>query len=114
MYILLCADGSYYTGSTTHLYLRLAQHQQGIGAKHTASRLPVKLVYYEEYKRVQDAFYREKQIQGWSKKKKNALIMEMPERLHELAKCMNESSYLDFDSARFGYAQRAEPKSPKE
>lgn len=92
MYILLCADGSYYTGSTTHLELRLQQHQCGIGANHTRKRLPVKLVYYEEFQRIDDAFYREKQVQGWSRKKKEALINGHPELLPELAK-----SKLGFD-----------------
>ena len=49
MYILLCADGSYYTGSTTDLERRLEQHQNGEGANHTKKRLPVSLLYYEEY-----------------------------------------------------------------
>ncbi len=93
MYILECADGSYYTGSTTHLELRLAQHQAGEGANHTKKRLPVKLVYFEEYDRIEQAFYREKQVQGWSRKKKEALIKGMPEKLHELAQCMNKTSH---------------------
>jgi putative endonuclease len=86
MYILECADGSYYTGSTTNLELRLAQHQAGEGANHTKKRLPVKLVYYEFFQRIQDAFYREKQVQGWSRKKKEALIRGKPELLKELAR----------------------------
>lgn len=74
MYILLCADGSYYTGSTINLLLRLEQHKSGAGANHTKKNLPVTLVYYEEFERIDDAFFREKQIQGWSRKKKEALI----------------------------------------
>jgi putative endonuclease len=74
MYILECADGSYYTGSTWNLEKRLWEHQNGIGANHTKKRLPVKLVYFEECDRVEDAYCREKQIQGWSRKKKQALI----------------------------------------
>ncbi len=74
MYILKCADGSYYTGSTNELKLRLSQHQRGEGANHTKKRLPVKLVYCEEFERVEHAFDREKQIQRWSRKKKEALI----------------------------------------
>ncbi len=86
MYILECADGSYYTGSTNNLELRLAQHQRGEGANYTKKRLPVKLVYYEEYDRIDEAFYREKQVQGWSRKKKEALIHGKPELLPELAR----------------------------
>ena len=78
----------------------------------TKKRLPVKLVYVDEFDRIDKAFYREKQIQGWSRKKKGALIRGMPEKLHELASCLNESSHLNhvgFDSAQppkeFGSAQ---------
>jgi predicted GIY-YIG superfamily endonuclease len=74
MYILECSDGSYYTGSTNDLERRLAQHQNGEGANHTKKHLPVKLVYFEEFQRIDEAFYREKQVQGWSRKKKEALI----------------------------------------
>jgi putative endonuclease len=100
MYILECADGSYYTGSTKDLKLRFAQHQAGEGANHTKRRLPVKLVYFEEFQRIDEAFYREKQIQGWSRKKKESLINKMPEKLHKLSECMNESHYRGFDSAQ--------------
>jgi putative endonuclease len=91
MYILECSDGSYYTGSTVDLELRLAQHQAGEGANHTKKRLPVKLLYYEEYQRIDEAFYREKQVQGWSRKKKEALINNCPEDLPLLSK--NYSQY---------------------
>jgi putative endonuclease len=93
MYILECADGSYYTGSTIDLERRLWQHQNGLGAKHTAKRLPVELVYCEFFEEVSDAFYREKQIQGWSRKKKQALMAGDDNLLHQLAKCQNESHY---------------------
>lgn len=93
MYILLCADGSYYTGSTIDLDLRLQQHRAGEGANHTKKHLPVKLVYYEEYQRIDEAFFREKQIQGWSRKNKEALINGWDEELKKVAECMNESHY---------------------
>lgn len=85
MYILLCSDDSYYTGSTNNLELRLAQHQRGEGSNHTQKRLPVKLLYYEEFNRIDLAFYREKQIQGWSRRKKEAMINGTPELLPQLA-----------------------------
>ena len=69
MYILECVDGSYYTGSTKDLERRLWEHQNMLGANYTKKRLPVKLVYYEEYLRIDEAFYREKQVQGWSRPK---------------------------------------------
>ena len=69
MYILKCADGTYYTGSTNNLDLRLQQHQSGEGSNYTKNRLPVELVYFEEFLFVHDAFYWEKQVQGWSRSK---------------------------------------------
>jgi putative endonuclease len=91
MYILECVDGSYYTGSTRDLERRLWEHQNGLGANHTAKRLPVKLVYCEESDRVDDVFYREKQIQGWSRKKKQALIAGDTNQIRLFAECQNES-----------------------
>lgn len=70
MYILECSDGSYYTGSTKNLDMRLAQHQAGEGSNHTKNRLPVKLIFFEEYQRIDEAYFREKQVQGWSRKRK--------------------------------------------
>ena len=86
MYILECVDGSYYTGSTKYLELRVLQHQNGEGANHTKKRLPVKLVYFEEFDRIDEAFYREKQVQGWSRRKKEALINGQYEKLPLLSK----------------------------
>jgi len=73
-YILRCSDNTYYTGSTKNLEQRLWQHQNAQGANYTKVRLPVKLIYSEYYERVDEAFAREKQIQKWSRKKKEALI----------------------------------------
>lgn len=86
MYILECSDGSYYTGSTNNLELRLAQHQNGEGANHTKKHSPVKLVYTEEFQRIDEAFYREKQVQGWSRKKKEALINSEFDKLTQLSR----------------------------
>jgi putative endonuclease len=86
MYILKCCDGTYYTGSTVNLELRLHQHQNGEGAIYTRNRLPLELVYFEEYGRIDEAFYREKQVQNWSRKKKEALIEGRLEELPLLAK----------------------------
>ncbi len=86
MYILECADGSYYTGSTNNLERRLQQHQNGEGANYTKKHLPVKLVYFEEFQRIGEAFYREKQGQGWNRKKKEALINGCFDKLSNLSK----------------------------
>ncbi|MCL9805447.1 GIY-YIG nuclease family protein [Flavobacterium amniphilum] len=93
MYILECADGSYYTGSTIDLNKRLEEHQNGEGANHTKKRLPVKLIYFEEYQHVYEAFYREKQVQGWSRKKKEALIEKNDNLLKIASECMNDSHF---------------------
>jgi len=98
MYILECADGSYYTGSTNNLERRFAQHQAGEGANHTKKRLPVKLVYFEEFQRVDEAFFREKQVQGWSRKKKEALINGTFENLNPLS-----MAYRDVGKGGFGH-----------
>lgn len=86
MYILECANGSYYTGSTWNLEKRFWDHQNGQGAIYTKSRLPVRLVYCEEYARIDEAYFREKQIQGWSRRKKKALIDFNEEKLVEYSK----------------------------
>jgi len=86
MYILECAGGSFYTGSTNDLDLRLTQHQAGEGANYTRKRLPVNVVYFEEFQKIDEAFYREKQVQGWSRKKKEALINGEFDRLTHLSK----------------------------
>lgn len=93
MYILECVDKTYYVGSTNNLELRLTQHQNGEGANHTKKRLPAKLIYYEEFQRIDFAFYREKQVQGWCRKKKEALMRGMPEELNKLSECVNESHF---------------------
>src|SRR6478609_889426 len=85
MYILLCSDGSYYTGSTIDLEKRINEHQNGNGANHTKKRLPVELIYYEEFDRIDLAFIREKQIQKWSRIKKEALIENKSDKLPELS-----------------------------
>ena len=85
-YILLCSNGQYYTGSTTDLERRLAQHQAGEGANFTRKHRPVKLVWFEEFPRIDQAFYREKQIQGWRREKKEALIKGEYDKLPGLAK----------------------------
>lgn len=90
MYILECADKSYYTGSTKDLDLRVLQHQDGEGASYTKKRLPVKLVYFEEFARIDEAFYREKQVQGWSRKKKEALIEGQHDKLRLLSRNYTE------------------------
>ncbi len=95
MYILKCSDGSFYTGSTRELEKRVQEHNLGLGANYTRKHLPVELVYFEEFQRVDDAFAREKQIQGWSRKKKEALIQGQFGKLTDLAKGKHSRSISD-------------------
>jgi len=111
MYILLCSNGQYYTGSTKNLERRLAEHQNGEGANFTKKHLPVELVYYEEFQRVDKAFYREKQVQGWSRQKKEALINGETNKLHDLSECKNETH---FRNVPFGSAQGTTSRTSSE
>lgn len=73
-YMLECRDGSLYTGWTNDLEKRVACHNAGRGGKYTASRLPVKLVYYEIFEAKQEAMRREYAIKQLSRKEKIELI----------------------------------------
>ena len=95
MYILKCGNGLYYTGSTIDIDFRMKQHEAGEGSNFTRKHLPIKLVYYEEYASIEDAFLREKQVQGWSRKKKEALINDMMEELPYLSRNYKEFGRVD-------------------
>lgn len=75
-YIVECADRSLYTGYTTDVKARIRKHNSGKGAKYTRSRLPVKLVYYEEYETKREAMSREYYIKQMSRKSKLDLILQ--------------------------------------
>ncbi len=74
VYILLCADKSYYIGHADDLDARVQRHNQGRGSKWTARRLPVELKYYETFDTKTQASRRETQLKKWSRAKKQALI----------------------------------------
>ena len=86
MYILECSDRSLYVGSTVDLDRRLWEHSEGVGALDTQWRLPVRLIYCEQFDRVDDAYRREKQVQGWSRSKRLALVKGRTELLRPLSK----------------------------
>ena len=86
MYILRCADNSYYVGSTINLEQRVRDHNEGNGAQYTARRRPVEVVYAAEFADIQQAYAAEKQVQGWSRAKREALIRGDFEALPGLAK----------------------------
>ena len=89
-YLLRCSDGSFYAGSTKDLDVRFAQHQSGAGAINTKRRLPVELVWAGEFDRVDEAFTFEKQLQGWSRAKRIALIEGRFDELPALARCRTQ------------------------
>jgi putative endonuclease len=76
VYILLCADGSYYTGVTRRsVEERVSEHAQGlIPGCYTDRRRPLKLVFSEPYERVDEAIATERRIKGWSRAKKEAYV----------------------------------------
>ena len=86
VYILLCSDDSYYTGHTDNLETRLAMHKSGEIDGYTASRMPVKLVFSEEFLTREEALISERRIKGWSRKKKEALIKGDWDEISRLAR----------------------------
>ncbi len=78
-YILRCADGTLYCGWTNNLEKRLKTHNSGKGAKYTRCRLPVELVYYEEFETSSEAQSREYKIKTLSREEKLSLIRNFPE-----------------------------------
>jgi len=75
VYILRCADGSYYVGTTrAEMEKRLAEHEAGTFDGYTARRRPVTLVFHQYFERVEDAVAAERQVKGWRREKKEALI----------------------------------------
>ncbi len=85
-YMLQCADGSYYVGQTDDLETRLAQHEAGEIPGYTATRRPVKLAWFESFPNRDQAFAIERQIKGWSRAKKEALVRGDWEAMRALAR----------------------------
>ena len=86
LYILRCADGSYYVGHTDDLEVRIGQHHAGIFGGYTSKRRPLELVFVCEFDTRDEAFERERQLKGWSRAKKEALIRGDWDSVHELAR----------------------------
>ncbi|MFN8637900.1 MAG: GIY-YIG nuclease family protein [Dehalococcoidia bacterium] len=74
VYMLLCADGSFYIGHTDNLEKRVAEHEAGLGGGYTHTRLPVALAWHSEFSTRAEALACEHQLKGWSRAKKLALI----------------------------------------
>ncbi|SFT02950.1 GIY-YIG nuclease family protein [Sphingobacterium wenxiniae] len=102
VYIVECADSSYYTGITNDLDRRLDEHNNGIDVKsYTYKRIPVKLVFSTEFHDVNQAIAFEKQVKGWSRKKKEAIINDEWEKLPELSqnRCHSNNKGRSADSS---------------
>ena len=91
VYILKCSDNSYYTGVTNNLEKRIVEHNSGHNSQsYTFKRRPVELVYYEVFQNINDSIAFEKQIKGWSRRKKEAVISNEWHKLPDLSR--NRSS----------------------
>ncbi len=101
VYILKCSDNSYYTGVTNNLERRIKEHETGINKEcYTYIRRPINLVFYEMFDSSEKAILFEKKIKGWSRAKKESLINNKWGKLHELAKCKNETSHIFYKNIR--------------
>jgi len=92
VYILICSDGSYYTGHTDQIEARLAAHQAGQFSGYTSKLRPVELAFVEELSSRDEAFRRERQIKGWSRAKKLALMAQDWERLVRLSQSVSRAA----------------------
>jgi len=100
VYILECADGSYYTGVTNNLERRMLEHSNGVDKFcYTYTRLPIKLVYHQFFSDPNQAIMWEKKIKGWSRAKKKALMNENYELLVNLSKSKQPTPH-PFDKLR--------------
>jgi putative endonuclease len=96
VYLVECIDGSYYIGVTNDIEHRIIEHNTGINKKaYTYSRRPVVLKYTEHFQYINDAILWEKQIKGWNRVKKQALINGTWKDLKLLAQCKNNTSHLN-------------------
>jgi putative endonuclease len=95
VYILKCSDNTYYTGVTNNPQRRLFEHNSGKNKNsYTSSRLPVSIIYCEQFTDFNLAISWEKRIKKWSKAKKEALISENWDQLKIAAACKNDSSHV--------------------
>lgn len=90
-YILKCADGSYYVGHTDDMDRRFSEHQSGMFPGYTHKRRPVELMWNDAFQTRHDAQAAEKQIKGWSRAKKEALVRGDWNNVSELAKCRSRN-----------------------
>ena len=101
-YMLHCADRTFYTGHTEDLDARIGAHQSGLIKGYTSTRLPVTLVWADEFPTRYEALQAERQIKGWSRAKKLALIRRDWSRISALARNSKEKERASTSSARTG------------
>ncbi|MBL7933000.1 MAG: GIY-YIG nuclease family protein [Bacteroidia bacterium] len=94
VYILKCSDDSFYTGVTNNIENRVEMHNSGMNKDaYTHCRRPVSLEWFNYFPSNMEAIRWEKKIKGWTRKKKQALIDDKFDLLHELSECKNETNY---------------------
>lgn len=94
VYILKCSDNSYYTGVTNDIERRLNEHNFGLNKEsYTYNKRPLELVFSTEFNDVNQAISFEKQVKGWSRKKKEAIINDRWEDLKKLSECLNKTTH---------------------
>lgn len=97
VYIVKCSDNSYYTGVTNNVERRVYEHNTSHDVStYTHDKRPVTLVFHESFKDVNQAIAFEKQVKGWTRKKKEALIDNNWDKIKKLATCINESSHENY------------------
>jgi putative endonuclease len=99
-YVLSCSDGSYYTGHTENLEVRMGEHQSGHVDGYTKSRRPVALVWSQDFPSRLEALEAERRIKGWSRAKKEALIAGDWERVSLLARNRQAAEHPSTSSGR--------------
>ena len=113
VYIVKCSDHSYYTGVTNNVERRIFEHNTSTDeSSYTFDKRPIELVYYEAFKDVNQAIAFEKQIKGWTRKKKEALIENNWEKIKELAVCINSTSHLNYTQNRTPFDSAQGDTSP--
>ena len=97
VYILKCSDNSYYTGMTNNIERRLNEHNFGINKEcYTFDKRPLEFVFCTEFNEVNQAIAFEKQVKGWSRKKKEAIINNKWEDLKKFSECLNETTHKNY------------------
>lgn len=98
VYILKCSDKSYYTVVTNDFEGRIAAHNDGLDPHaYTFKRRPVELVFLQDFREIQEAIAFEKQVKGWGRKKKEAIIQNNWQLLKSLSECKNHTSHKNFE-----------------